>query len=60
MVKPCLGVLVQEEFSEDHPAVDISGIRNRPLVSMGDGKLKSYFSNQQFGNTNYIKFALTD
>tara|TARA_Y100000589_G_scaffold308255_1_gene324630 strand:- start:44 stop:325 length:282 start_codon:yes stop_codon:yes gene_type:complete len=39
MVKPCLGVLVQG-FSEDHPAVDISGIRNRPLVSMGDGNLK--------------------
>ena len=49
MVKPCLGVLVQG-FSEDHPAVDISGIRNRPLVSMGDGKIKKLFRNQQFGN----------
>ena len=49
MVKPCLGVLVQG-FSEDHPAVDISGIRNRPLVSMGDGKIKTLFRNQQFGN----------
>lgn len=54
MVKPCQGILVQS-YSEQHPAVDISGIKNRPLFSMGNGVIKRIFRSQRYGNAIEIK-----
>lgn len=54
MVRPCRGILVQS-YSEEHPAVDISGLKNRPLYSMGKGVIKRMFRNQRYGNAIEIQ-----
>lgn len=61
LVKPCNGIIVQgysDSVSygvEPHRGVDIAGLKNTPLVSMGDGVIVNLFRSHRYGIAVEIK-----